>query len=184
MFTKRRLVSLTLLGLIFLACIAGCSSRYRLDLYLATQEMERKKVKVETTHYAPNTVLSPPEAQQQIVPGTRSTAVITTSTRGRQGAAEGGQVFGFDEYLRLRLYIEFPAPLIADTVDLGGRSYVHMLGRYELPAESKIFYPREGTLVIDSVTGDRLYASIRGIYINPDSATITYDGQFRIKIRD
>ena len=63
------------------AAIAACTSRYRLDLYMTLQG-ERKKVKVETTHYAPNTILNSPEEEQLILPGMRSTAVITTSMRG------------------------------------------------------------------------------------------------------
>jgi hypothetical protein len=141
-------------------------------------------VKVETTHYAPNTILNAPEAQQPILPGTRSTAVITTSMRGRESKAEGSQVFGFDEYLRVRVYLEFPAPLVPDTLSLAGRSYAHMLGRYEMSADNKIFRPASGTLVIDSVVKKHLYASIDGTYLNPDSMALTCSGQFKIKIQD
>ena len=118
------------------------------------------------------------------MPGTRSTAVITTSMRGRETDSEGSQVLGFDEFLRVRIYLEFPAPLLPDTLSLKGRSYIHMLGRYEMAAENKIFRPDSGSLVIDSVAKKHLFASIDGTFLNPDSLVLTCRGQFKIKIQD
>ncbi len=178
-----RLRLILVIYLLIITALAGCTSRYRLDLFLTLQG-EQKKVKVETTDYAPNTVLNAPGAERPVIAGTRSTAVLTMSMRGRESGAEGSQVFGFDEYLRVRMYLEFPSALAPDTLFLKGRAYLHMLGRFELPAADKIFLADSGRLVIDSVAHKRLYATIDGVYVNPDSMSLTCRGQFKIKIKD
>jgi len=160
-----------------------CTSRYRLDLYLST-EGHTKKVKVENTELLTNSALNDPYAREKTITGELNTAVITTGARWRQPEDKRVFMLGFDEYLRCRVYIQLPLTLIADTIDLQGNSFVHLLGRYDLPAESKIFLPASGTFVIDSVTPKNLFGTINGSYENRSGTSLAFDGQFKMRIND
>ena len=170
---------------ILLAVIIGaCTSRYRLDLFQVTNG-ERKKVKIEQTQYVPGTVLSALNGEIKVVPGDGNVAVVTTGTRGGQTKREAEYVLSFDEYLRGRLYFQLAWPLrAADTVDLPGNAYLHLLGQYDWPPEATIFSPQSGQLVVDSVTSKNLYATVSGLFRNNADLTYEFDGSFKVKISD
>jgi hypothetical protein len=172
--------------LLLLVCsilLFGCASRYRLDLYL-TSEGNQKKVKVEKTELLAGAALNDPYAGQKTIDGFATTAIITTGTRWQQPEDKRVFMLGFDEYLRCHIYIQLPQTPAADTIDLQGNSFVHLLGRYDLPAESKIFLPSSGTFVVDSVTSKHLFGTIHGQYENRSGTPLDFDGQFKMKITD
>lgn len=159
----------------------GCASRYRLDLHM-TGEGHRKKVKVEKTEFIPGTALNDPYADEKIVAGSTSTAILTTGTRWERSEDFRAFMLGFDEYLKCRLYLQLPYPPTASTIDLPGNSFVHLLGRYDLPAESKIFLPVSGSVIVDSATSKSLFGTIDGRYENSSGAPLEFDGRFKVKI--
>ena len=161
----------------------GCASRYRLDLYM-TSEGARKKVKVEKAELLAGSALNDPYARQKTIDGLATTVIITTGARWQQSEDRRVFMLGFDEYLRCRIYIQLPQTPVADTIDLQGNSFVHLLGRYDLPTESKIFLPVLGTFVVDSVTSKNLFGAIHGQYENKSGALLGFDGQFKVKITD
>jgi len=161
----------------------GCVSRYRLDLYL-TSEGSQKKVRVEKAELLVGSALNDPYARQKIISGSSSTAVITTGVRWQQPEDKRVFMLGFDEYLRCRIYLQLPQAPAADTIDLPGRSFVCLLGRYDLPPESKVFLPASGTFIVDSVTAKNLFGTIHGRYENSDGTPLGFDGQFKVKITD
>jgi hypothetical protein len=161
----------------------GCTSRYRLDLYM-TSEGAKKKVKVEKAELLAGSALNDPYARQKTIDGVATTAIVTTGTRWHQPEDKRVFMLGFDEYLRCRIYIQLPQTPTADTIDLPGNSFVHLLGRYDLPAESKIFLPVSGTFVVDSVTSKNLFGTIHGRYENTSGTPLDFDGQFKVKISD
>jgi hypothetical protein len=165
------------------AIIAGCTSRYRLDLFQVYGN-ERKKVKIEQTQFVPGTVLSKLEGEIKVVPGEGNVAVITTGTRGAQTKREIEYVLSFDEYQRCRLYFQLTWPLRADTVDLISNSYVQLLGHYHWQPEATLFAPVSGQLVVDSVTSKNLYATLNGLFRNSADLTCGFDGSFKVKISD
>lgn len=161
--------------------LLACSSRYRLDLFM-TGEGVKKKVRVEKAEILFSTDLNQPYAHQKTIVGPATTAVITTGARWKPTGDKRVFMFGFDEYLRCRIYVELPPSPIADSIDLPGRSFVHLLGRYDLPAESKIFLPDTGVFVIDSVTSKNLFGAIHGLYKNESGTPLEFNGRFRIEI--
>jgi hypothetical protein len=74
-----------------------------------------------------------------------------------------------------------PAPGPLPLVD---RSFVQVLGRYEMPAEEKIFLADTGNLAIDSLTTTHLFASIDATYRNREGKPLSYSGQFKVRIAD
>ena len=169
--------------LVGLVLLFGCASRYRLDLYM-TSEGARKKVKVEKAELLAGSALNDPYARQKTIDGIATTAIITTGARWHQPEDKRVFMLGFDEYLRCRIYIQLPQTPVADTIDLPGNSFVHLLGRYDLPTESKIFLPVSGTFVVDSVTSKNLFGTIHGQYENRSGTPLDFDGQFKVKITD
>ena len=164
-----------------LMLVLGCASRYRLDLYMMA-EGHRKKVKIEGTEFIRGSQLNDPYADQKVVVGSLSTVVVTTGTRWRQSEDKRVFMFGFDEYLKCLIYVQLPPVPGKDTIGLPGNSFVHVLGRYDLPAEDKIFLADSGAFFVDSVTSKNLFGTIQGRYKNRSASTLHYDGRFKVRI--
>ena len=161
----------------------GCGTKYSRDLYLTTGE-ERRKMSVDQTEYLIGAELSDPYALQKVTSSRKNTVVVTSSTRGERVKTEFIQDFlQFDETLVSKLFIELPPQPKPDTISLLGQSMVQVLGRYEQSPESKIFLPKEGTFVIDSLTDDKLYGTISGRYENTPGQSLWMDGHFWAKTK-
>lgn len=162
--------------------LTNCVSRYRLDLFLDIDNHQRK-AKVEKTEYVINTRLANPYAEDKLVNGSNAVIILTTGATGLKSQRSIASLFGFDEYLNCRLYLQFARPPSPSKIELVGNSMVHLLGRYDLSREAKIFLPESGAWVIDSVTTKHLYGSIDGQFENSDGAKVGYNGRFKVKIK-
>lgn len=171
-------------GVIILAlALGGCTSRYRKDLFLTSGE-ERSKVKIVTTEYMSGVRLDNPYAERKVSPGAGSCLILTTESRGRTVQTEFLPNFvQFDENLICQVYLQLPASPEAEVIALQGNALVQIRGRYELSVEDKVFLPDStGRLVVDSLSGDHLYASLHGRFTNHTGSSLMFDGEFRAKI--
>lgn len=162
--------------------LASCLSRYRLTLFLDIDNQQRK-AKVEKTEYVINTHLANPYAENKLVAGAEAVVILTTGATGLKSQKPTANLFGFDEYLSCRLYLQLPRPPTPSKIDLVGNSLVHLLGRYDLSRESKIFLPESGAWLIDSVTSKHLYGTIDGQFANSEGTKVGYNGRFKVKIK-
>ena len=103
--------------ILLLLSIVSCSSRYRLDLFMKT-ETGNKKVKVEKTDYISNVRLGDPFGDIKILPGESNVGILTVGSRGFSYKRAAEDFLTFDEYLRNRIYFQFPLPLKRGTFDL------------------------------------------------------------------
>ncbi len=183
MTIHRRTTVLTLL-LLIAAALAGCVSRYHMALYMVAND-EQKKVKIDGTEFVKSVNIGDPYAATKLVPGDGNCIILKTGTRGTQYKTDMTEslFLGYDEYLRTLVYIEIPGEPAVGSVTLDDKnSFVQVLGRYEQPDEQKIFLPRSGSLVIDSISGNRMYCTLDGKYANRKGTPLDYVGQFKIKI--
>jgi len=172
-----------LTALVAVAAMIGCASRYRLDLHV-TADGEMRRVKVEQTQFAPGTVLSDPMSETQLEPGEANCFVVTAGARGRTQSPSGKyDVLRYDEHLQYRLLLQMPVELTTGSWPLAERSFVQIMGRYELRKEEKLFTQSSGTIGIDSVSGNRAYLSIEGEFKNQSGATLAVKGKFRVKVK-
>lgn len=169
--------------ILLLLSIVSCSSRYRLDLFMKT-ETGNKKVKVEKTDYISNVRLGDPFGDIKILPGKSNVGILTVGSRGFSYKRAAEDFLTFDEYLRNRIYFQFPLPLKRGTFDLKDNSFIHLLGRYDWTAEDKIFLPLSGQVVIDSITEKNLFGQVAGKYENKAKIQFEFNGQFKLKISD
>lgn len=162
---------------------AACTSRYRLEMFMDTGD-ERRKVKVEEKEFFPNMVLNDPYADLKLLEGEGNCLIITIGTRGETVETDRirNLVFEYDEYLKKRIYLQLPGDLRPMSINLAGKSFIQLLGRYDQPADSKIFVPQTGTLVIDSLVDDKLFARLDGQYAANTGETVAFDGRFKIKV--
>lgn len=166
---------------VLIAVVVGCVSRYRLDLYLETQQ-KPTKVKIEQTNYVPGTVLLDPYAEKKIVSGDGSTAVLTVGFRGKEVTGLKNLGIGFDEYIKYLLFFQLPSVPKTAAINLTTKnSFVQLLGHYELRQDQKIFLPTSGTLTIDSVSSGNLYCTINGQYENAEKNPVHIYGRFKVK---
>jgi len=147
-------------------------------------EAGNNKVKVEKTDYISNVRLGDPFANIKILPGESNVAILTVSTRGLTHKKDAEDFLTFDEYLRNRIYFQFPKPLKTGTFELKNNSFIHLLGRYDWQAEDKIFLPLSGQVVIDSIMGKNLFGQVAGKYENRAKIKFEFNGQFKLKISD
>lgn len=162
-----------------LVLASGCASRYRLDLYL-TVEGDRRHIEIESTQYVWDAVLGNPYADSKLDEGNGHVAIATIGTRQAQGGKSLWRGFSSDEYLRCQLYMEVPPDAGPDTTVLAGKSLVHLLGRYGLPIEERIFLPKDGFYILDSITDEALFFSIDGTFANKSGELLRFDGAVKI----
>ncbi len=161
-----------------LAVVGGCASRYRLDMFIALDET-RKKVDVENTAYVMDAVLGDPMAENKIVPGDGNVGTITVGTRWKAAGKAELSLIGFDEYLRMQIYLELPPMPKPDSLPLPGNSVAQMLGHYDQSPAQRAFLAKDGFYRIDSVRSREVFVTLRGDYANNLGKTVSFDGQFR-----
>jgi hypothetical protein len=161
--------------------LPGCTSRYRLDFFLVQNEA-REKVRIEKTEYARGAVLADPMTRDKIVQGDGDCLMLVTGSRGETIDKDAEDLVSFDRYVRFRLFIELPRDIASGRVDLIDHSFVQLMGRYEVPAEDKMYFPREGALVVDSLADKRLYGTFNGRFENRRGEVVGFEGQFKAKV--
>jgi len=171
----------TLFFLLPLLLTLSCTSRYRLDFYMVSGE-QSKKVKIEQTEYVQGATITDPYADEKLKPGIGNCIILNIGTRGEQLQVSLSTLVGYDEYFRCLVYLQLPPEPKPDTVNLIDESFTHVLGQYDIPHDQKIFLPDSGVLVVDSLAGKHLYATMTGYYRNQLDATIGFNGQFKVKI--
>lgn len=161
--------------------ISGCTSRYRLDLYLIADN-EQRKVKVERTEYFTGTVLAEPDSEQKLMRGDGITILIETGVRGKTVLSPSSELFSFDEYFRCRILVQLEKDSSIRVIEVADNSLVQIMGRYDLPVEDKLYHGLSGKVVIDSVTKKHLYAAIDAEYRNRLDDRLSFKGKFKVRI--
>ncbi len=177
----RSIFSRTALALLFLTIFASCTSRYRMELFEIRGE-EQRKIKVEKTQYINGGILADPMATEKVVKGRGSCIVLNTGARGDMADTDKATLVGYDKYLRYMIYMQLPENVRVETYPLNDRSFAHLLGEYELPAEDKMFICTGGSLVVDSIPKKHLYGEIKADYENAKGEPVTFQGKFRVKV--
>jgi hypothetical protein len=176
-------VTLLLLCVTIVVALPSCKSRYRLNLYMLSGG-EQKKIKVEATEFARGAIIQDPLAEQKLRAGTGNTVILNLGGRGRSVQMGEEHLLKFDEYFRCQLYIQLPLELRPDTLDLPENSFAQIQGRYDLKVEEKTFLADSGTVILDSLHKDDLYATIDGRFLNQFEDTLGFAGQFKVKVTD
>ncbi|MDH4158487.1 MAG: hypothetical protein OEW00_14555 [candidate division Zixibacteria bacterium] len=163
--------------------MTGCASRYRLDLFMVIDGRD-KKVSVEHTEYIIDARFNDPFADNKIAAGEGAVVVLTTGTRGKMLKSAVSDLFGFDEYLTCRLYLQVANPPAPDSLDVVGNSFVYLLKRYDWAPEAKVFLPQSGYLVIDSVASASIFGTVSADYENNGGIPLSFKGRFKVKIAE
>lgn len=178
--SKIRQIRPIALGL--LVIVAGCTSRYRVDLYLIQGE-NRTRVKIEKTEYAIDAVLGDPMSRDKLVSGKGNCLVLITGSRGQTLEADTEDLVSYDRYLRYRIFLQLPVVVGPATINLKDNSFVQLMGWYERPAEDKLYFPQSGNLIVDSLSGKRLFGTLDGHFENHLGETVMFSGEFKAKIK-
>ena len=152
--------------------------RYRLDLFIDLDET-RQKVDVENQNYVMDAVLGDLMAEDKIIPGDGNVGVITIGTRWKASGKAELAIVGFDEYLRMQIYLELPLMPKPDSLPLVGKSVAQMLGRYDQSPVQKTFIAKDGFYRIDSIASRDVFITLQGDYANNLGKTVSFEGQFR-----
>ncbi|MBD3258229.1 hypothetical protein GF377_07330 [candidate division GN15 bacterium] len=178
-----RTLTITTILLLGLTALTGCVSRYDLDLFLVRGETS-KEVKIDRTEFIKDGVLNVPTAREKIVPGSGNCLVIHTGTRGETVAADAEDLLQWDKYLQFDIFIQLASRVEPTSINLVNNSYVLLVGEYDRPLAERVFSAEDGTVVIDSIPNDFLYASINSVFVNPIDDTVRFAGDFRVRIEN
>ncbi|MDH3891100.1 MAG: hypothetical protein OEV49_08435 [candidate division Zixibacteria bacterium] len=170
---------LAVIAPVLLLLFLGCASRYRLDLYLTVEE-DRRHIQVESTQYVWGAVLGNPYGDNKLDEGNGHVAVVTIGTRQSKGKKSSWHGFSSDEYMRCQFYMQVPSKADPDSTVLAGNTLVHLLGRYELSTEERVFLPKEGFYLLDSIADQSLYFSVDGTFANKGGEQLKFDGKVRV----
>ena len=152
-----------------------------MNLYMVTGEM-RKKVKVEGTEFVQGAIIHDARADEKIRTGTGNVVILSLSTRGDAIQSDQTELLKFDEYFRCLIYVQLPLELQIDTLELPDISFVQVQGKYDLPAEHKLFLARSGMMIVDSLVKKDMYATLDGVYVTTTDDTLSFGGQFKVKV--
>ncbi|HOP07715.1 MAG TPA: hypothetical protein PLF13_10540 [candidate division Zixibacteria bacterium] len=174
-------LSKLIIALTLIIIAVSCTSRYRLDMSMTFEEITNK-VKIKTTQLVMDAVLGDPMGQDKVTPGLGDVLVVTFTSRLRSLGDTNMPGLQFDENLTAMLYLELPTRRKAPTtLELPGNALIHVLGRYEQPREAKVFLPQSGTVVIDSLKGNKSYYTINGEFSNAYGTMLNMSGSFKAK---
>ncbi|UCG61460.1 MAG: hypothetical protein JSV52_14255 [Candidatus Zixiibacteriota bacterium] len=182
---QRRVYSATLLIIAVLCLLSACgvTSRYRLDLFVTAEDIQ-KKVNVEEAQISANATLADPYQDYKVDSGNGNVAVVTVTTRWSQRETERFRLLGFDEFWRCKLFLELTEPIEAGELDLAEHSFLQLMGRYDISAEDKIFLPSSGSCVVDSINSKSVFFTIDGRFVNRVEEPLEFSGRFKVKRSD
>ena len=176
----KRFVTLSILAFILLGFGSGCVSRYKMDLFLVQGE-QSKKIQVESTEFVRDAVLNAPLERERVLKGGGNCLIVHTGARGESLAKGENELMTWDVHLMYDLLVQMPAKVEPSTIPLVNHSYVTLVGQFDRPAEENVYSAREGELVVDSIPGDFMYATIAGTFVNPVDDSVSFRGQFRVR---
>lgn len=173
-----------ILATLLMAVLAtACNSRYRLSLFLVEGD-QRTRVKVEKTEYMLGVVLGDPMSREKVEPGDGNMLVLLTGSRGETVNDDNPNLMKFDRHVRYRLFVQMDTVLSTGSTALKNNSLVQMMGRYEMDALDKLFYPTAGEMVVDSISGNKLFGNIDGRFENHKGTAVAFVGRFKAKVSD
>jgi len=140
----------------------------------------RRKVKVEGTQYIRDAVLEL-RTETKLETGIGTVMMMLVSTRGERADSNVAMLFGFDENLQCRLFVQLPPEPAPGQYGLLDSSFAQLLGRFDQPTEDKLFLADSGLMVIDSLTAKNLFGKFSGYYSNSSGVPLIFDGRIRIK---
>lgn len=161
--------------------VIGCPSRYRLDLFVINNNIN-KKVKVAQTRFFENTSISNPFADSKLIAGESNTAILTTTTRWKKGKTDISMIISFDEYWKAHLYLQLPHTMKTGKYEIEHKSFVQILGQYDIDPKEKIFLPTSGFYTIDSLISKKAFISISCDYKNSAGKSLGFNGKFKLKV--
>lgn len=158
----------------------GITSRYRLDLFVASDDV-RKKVAIEKAEIIAYAALNNPYEDYKTIAGAENVAIMTVTARWNQQDAEKFRLLDFDEYWRCKLFLELGDSIRTGTINLKEKSFLQLMGRYDVEVEDKIFLATAGSCSVDSLNSKSVFFTIDGKFTNRVNETLEFSGQFKMR---
>ena len=178
LINRLQLFSLTLVVVAVLSS-CGVTSRYRLDLFVDSGDMQ-KKVNVEQAKLVKNAVVADPYLDNKLIAGDGNVVMVTVGTRWNQKTLDKFSLLGFDRFWRCRIHLQLPRQIAAGETRLSENSFLQVMEHYQLGPEQTIFLPTDGSFTVDSVTSKALFMTIDGAFENQEKQPLKFTGQFKV----
>lgn len=170
-----------LLLLLILFSVVGCTARYRLVMQVSYED-QTSILKPAGTRFYPGAA-AVPSPTETIIPGEGNLLVLSLPVPGARAGEAGVELLAFDQRLVARVYLPLGSAPGPGSMPLRQEeSYLLLLGDYLMPEQERQFSPVDSRLVIDSLVGRKLFATIEARFINSNQQVIAITGQFRAPI--
>jgi len=168
--------------IILLTCLSIIACRHRLKPKMY-QINEGREVLMTTneSYYYKNLHLLLDSAT--MIPGENIVLVASHTLDDTGRTYITGNVISFDEKNTYRLYVELPAQLQRDSLDIAGKSVCRLAGKYDLANEMRTYICRKGFALIDSVRTKWFYAALSGFYVNAVNDTLQFRGDLKVRLQ-
>lgn len=172
---------IALLSVSLLLGASGCSSRYRMNLFLIDNGKENK-IKVEQTEYISDAILGKPLDEIKVVNGKGNCIILTTGSRGKTVKTSRETIVDYDTYLSYKIFLQLPHKTKPTNIILKNNSFVQLTGHYGRSRDEKMFLAKQGSMVVDSIADKYLFGNIDGKWENNQGDSLSFRGKFKVKV--
>jgi len=171
------------IAIIILLAFNACQNKFLPKLYHVESGSEQL-LELENCYFLNGYRLAEKPLSSMVQPG-NGLVLITNQSRIDSGMVnvKSGWVT-VDAQIRYQIAVQLPENLKKDSLDIAGNSTCLLVGKYDLPDSLKLYYCRQGYILIDSVKSSRFTAVLDGTYISITRDTLRFKGALKARRRD
>lgn len=165
---------------VLVAFSISCRTRLRPKLYIINETL-KQPLDLKQSYYLNNFSLKTTPGGSPLVSGSANVLVSNQSmTNPGDDIIETGLIKAVKE-ISYRLYVELPADIKVDSLNIMDKSICRIIGNYEVENQIKHYVCREGYLAIDTVKSSRFFARMYGKYFNSANDSLIFEGTLNVK---
>jgi hypothetical protein len=169
--------------LIILTLFSSCRNRLQPQLYYLEQD-SRVKLTKSDCYYVEGMQLSNSPDSMDMISGAGNLLITNQDFYDSSQVYFPGAILSVDRKLTYRIFINLPAQLSHDSLDIADHSVCRIIGLYELDDAIKMYHCREGYLLIDSVRRSSFYGDLSAVYFNNQGDSLKFTGDMKVRRKE
>lgn len=177
-----RTFAFLIVSILVLTFVTGCISRLRRDLFVIHAGVSTRTEVTGTNFYRGAMINMMPETQYDLIlPGDNNILVLFCEHRGQK--SENALRFTLDEVIRYQVFIPLPPTVTPDSLIVTDRMLAQKIGDYSMKIEDLRYLGQSGAVVIDSISGENLFAHMHASFGSAIGDSVRFQGDFKAKIK-
>jgi len=172
-----------LLLLIILTLVSSCRNRLKPQLYYIEHDSQFKLTQ-SNCYFIDKMQFSRNHDSTDIVPGQGNLLITNQDFYDTSRVYFPGDILSVDQKLTYRIFINLPAEIKPDSLDINGQSICKIIGLYELDDAINMYQCRNGYLLIDSVKRSSFFGELSAVYNNNQGDSLKFTGNMKVKLKN